>query len=93
MRRLFATAMLLLVVGCATPTATQTPDIPTASDLTDVDKLARVRMELASAYFSRGQTETALDEVKQHATIITACHSRSAIADLIRILALPGQGS
>ena len=30
--------------------------------------------------------ESALGEVKQHAKIITACHSRSAIADLIRIL-------
>ena len=66
MRLLFATLLVLVLAGCATPTAqTQTPDIPTASDLTDADKLARVRMELASAYFSRGQTTTALDEVKQ----------------------------
>lgn len=35
--------------------------------------------------------ESALGEVKQHAKIITACHSRSAIADLIRKLADPGQ--
>ena len=38
--------------------------ITTASDRTDADRRAGVRMELASAYFSRGQLETALDEVK-----------------------------
>jgi type IV pilus assembly protein PilF len=37
----------------------------TASDEPDSAKRARVRMELASAYFSRGQSTTALDEVKQ----------------------------
>lgn len=30
--------------------------------------------------------ESALDEVKKHARIITACHTRSAIADLVRKL-------
>lgn len=37
----------------------------TASDESDASKRARVRLELASAYFSRGQMTTALDEVKQ----------------------------
>lgn len=41
-----------------------TGDLRTASDQTDADKRARVRLELAGAYFSRGQTATALDEVK-----------------------------
>jgi type IV pilus assembly protein PilF len=36
----------------------------TASDETNVGKRARVRMELATAYFSRNQLTTALDEVK-----------------------------
>ena len=36
----------------------------TQSDEPDASKRARVRMELASAYFSRGQMNTALDEVK-----------------------------
>ncbi len=36
----------------------------TASDQTDGERRARVRLELASAYFSRGQLETALDELK-----------------------------
>jgi len=37
----------------------------TQSDEPDSSKRARVRMELASAYFSRGQLPTALDEVKR----------------------------
>ncbi|EHR71779.1 type IV pilus biogenesis/stability protein PilW [Burkholderiales bacterium JOSHI_001] len=49
----------------AAPAATDTSrDRVTASDQTDADRRARVRMELASGYFTRGQTETALDEVK-----------------------------
>jgi type IV pilus assembly protein PilF len=39
-------------------------DIVTASDEPDAQKRARARMELASAYFSRGQMTTALDQVK-----------------------------
>lgn len=42
----------------------ETKDIVTASDESDASKRARVRMELASAYFGRGQMTTALDEVK-----------------------------
>jgi type IV pilus assembly protein PilF len=42
----------------------ETKDIVTASDETEASKRARVRMELASAYFGRGQMTTALDEVK-----------------------------
>ncbi len=36
----------------------------TASDQTDNERRAKVRLELANAYFERGQLETALDEVK-----------------------------
>ena len=39
-------------------------DIVTASDESDASKRAKVRMELASAYFGRGQMTTALDQVK-----------------------------
>ncbi len=51
--------------GCATP-ADGNANEPAAasSDQTDGDRRARARLELASAYFSRGQLETALDEVK-----------------------------
>ena len=59
------------VVGCAGlgagPMAgsAASRDLRTASDLTDVERRARVRLELASAYFAQGQLETALDEIKQ----------------------------
>ncbi len=45
--------------------AGSTRDIVTASDEGDAQKRARLRLELASAYFAQGQTTTALDEVKQ----------------------------
>ena len=58
---------VLAVTGCAGPAGPQ-GDAPravvTASDQTDTDRRAQVRMELAGAYFGRGQLETALDEVK-----------------------------
>ena len=56
-----------LLAGCAgagkAPADAPRP-IATASDQTDTDRRAQVRMELAGAYFGRGQLETALDEVK-----------------------------
>jgi len=56
-----------VLIGCASmrqgPAGSK--DRVTASDETDVAKRARVRMELAAGYFSRGQFTTALDEVKQ----------------------------
>ena len=42
-----------------------TKDRPTASDETDATRRASVRLELAGAYFGRGQMTTALDEVKK----------------------------
>jgi type IV pilus assembly protein PilF len=50
------------LAGCVAPPPT---DLKTASDMTDVDRRARLRLELATGYFARGQMETALDEVKQ----------------------------
>lgn len=40
-------------------------DIVTASDETETHKRARLRLELAIAYFSQGKLNTALDETKQ----------------------------
>jgi type IV pilus assembly protein PilF len=64
-------ATFALAVLCAACTSTsrqipanETPDRITASDEPDVQKRARARMELASAYFGRGQMTTALDQVK-----------------------------
>ncbi|MEY4560849.1 MAG: type pilus biosis/stability protein PilW [Pseudomonadota bacterium] len=58
-----------LLGGCTLPLPPPVPgeaprDRVTASDETNVGKRARVRMELATAYFSRNQLTTALDEVK-----------------------------
>lgn len=44
--------------------ATETKDRVTASDESDASKRAAVRMELAAAYFGRGQMTVALDQVK-----------------------------
>lgn len=46
-----------------------TGDIRTASDQSEAERRARVRLELASAYFAQGQLETALDELKQALSI------------------------
>ena len=67
---LLAAALGLLLGACAGPTpatapsATETRDRVTASDEPEAQKRARTRMELASAYYSRGQMTTALDQVK-----------------------------
>ena len=69
--RLVVTAMLLgALAACAVPERTalpanETKDRVTASDEPDGQRRARARMELASAYFGRGQMTTALDQVKQ----------------------------
>lgn len=47
------------------PRSADTQDLVTASDETDSARRARIRLELASAYFSQGQAATALDEVKR----------------------------
>jgi type IV pilus assembly protein PilF len=40
-------------------------DLQTASDETPTQRRARIRLELATAYFQQGQTPVALDEIKQ----------------------------
>ena len=63
------TAALAGLGGCAGaggPVSTAgARDLVTASDETDLAKRARIRLELASAYFAQGQAATALDEVKR----------------------------
>ncbi len=61
-----------LVGGCAsnpsTPNASGTgarTDLVTESDEPEARRRARIRMELASGYFSEGKTTIALDELKQ----------------------------
>ncbi len=57
-------AVLQACAGVGGTTDDSQREPTTASDQSDGERRARVRMELASAYFSRGQLETALDEVK-----------------------------
>lgn len=58
---------LLAAGGCATPPggAPASQDIVTESDEPEARKRARIRMELAVGYFEQGQTNVALDELKQ----------------------------
>ena len=65
--RCLALLLGLLLGACATPgggPGEDSRDRVTASDETDASKRARVRLELAGAYFGRGQFEVALDQVK-----------------------------
>lgn len=65
LRGLLALSAALLLPGCAS-TGSSGPTAPkTESDRTDADRRAAVRIELASGYFTRGQYDTALDEIKQ----------------------------
>lgn len=96
-RVLRAAALLVtaLLAGCAVPGDSASADAggaarerPTASDQTDAERRSRVRLELASAYFGRGQFETALDEVK----LSIAANPRLAAAYDLRGLIYAGLG-
>lgn len=61
---------LLIIAGCAqtgpnAPGAASAGDLITDSDEPEHRKRAKVRLELALAYFEQGQTAVALDELKQ----------------------------
>ena len=61
-----ALAGWLLLSACASPPPLPADREPrTASDQTDPERRARVRLELAGLYLARGQNSTALDEVKR----------------------------
>ena len=68
---LAAAGLGIALAGCVTtggpvvrPHRGDDNDLKTASDQTDADRLANTRMELAMAYFGRGQPTDALDQVK-----------------------------
>jgi type IV pilus assembly protein PilF len=71
--RVWAVATLVTALpwfaGCAqTPAASDakmTNDVMTVSDESDGRRRAKIRLELATGYFSNGQTTVALDELKQ----------------------------
>ena len=64
---LLASAAALLMAGCAANPGTTgaRAEIMTESDEPDNRKRARIRLELAANYFQQGQTNVALDELKQ----------------------------
>ena len=63
--KLALAAAAVVLAGCATPAGAPPPrDVSTVSDQSEGERRARLRLELAGAYFTRGQTATALDEVK-----------------------------
>ena len=67
---LSACGIVVLMAGCAAspggaPGASGRSEIMTESDETDGRRRARIRLELAANYFQQGQTNVALDELKQ----------------------------
>lgn len=71
-RRAVVAAVVTLaatLTGCAVSPSSDASgglsDLKTASDQTEADRRARVRLELAAAYFAEGRNSIALDEVKQ----------------------------
>lgn len=72
------------VAACASPSNESSKgagtDLATASDETDVQKRAKIRLELAVGYLEQGQTNVALDEVK----LAIAADPRSADAFSLR---------
>ena len=64
----------VLLAGCANQQAVSSAsgsrnDIVTESDEPDQRRRARLRLELATGYFEQGQTNVALDEIKQSLAI------------------------
>ena len=61
---------VVLLAGCANSAGVSSAtngksDIVTESDEPENRRRARIRLELASGYFEQGQTNVALDELKQ----------------------------
>lgn len=66
LRRLAATGVLAVLVGCASVSGESgTAELATASDQTESQRRAEIRLQLAIGYFQQGQMSVALDELKQ----------------------------
>lgn len=65
---LISLSLAAVVAGCAAPQ--QPEQLRTASDMTALDRRAKLHMELAAAYFGRGQSTVALDEVKKALAVL-----------------------
>lgn len=83
-RTLMCLFVLNVMVACASPSdgskVSAGADLATASDETDAQKRAKIRLELAVGYLEQGQTNVALDEVK----LAIAADPRSADAFSLR---------
>jgi len=89
--------ILALVLGVVAPRHAQAQgnmsssaagqDLTTSSDDSDLRKRARIRLELAAAYYGQGQFTTALDELKQvmklDANLVDAFELRGLIYDAL----------
>ena len=64
--RLVALSAVLVLSACTTPRGQggDTRELPTASDMTQQQKRATIRLQLAVSYYQQRQWEVALDEVK-----------------------------
>jgi type IV pilus assembly protein PilF len=63
---IFCVAGALALQACVSATPrVERRDAPASADQADPARRAQVRMELAAAYFGRGQNTVALDEIKQ----------------------------
>lgn len=60
-----AVALAALLAACAGTPGGSPQELRTASDTTTNEKLAGIRLQLASGYYQEGKYEVALDEVKQ----------------------------
>jgi len=59
-------AAILALAGCASNQAPGSQgELPTASDQTDNQRRAQIRLQLAIGYYTQNQLPTALDEIKQ----------------------------
>jgi type IV pilus assembly protein PilF len=54
---------LTLLSACTSPPTKD--DLPTSSDVTETQRRAQIRLQLAIGYYEQGQMTTALDEAKQ----------------------------
>jgi type IV pilus assembly protein PilF len=64
MKRTLIVLTTALLAACAGTAPSGDREVKTDSDQTDTDRRAGIRLELAQGYFSRGQFNTALDELK-----------------------------
>lgn len=62
----FVLAAILALAGCASNQSAGSPgELATASDQTDNQRRAQIRLQLALGYYTQNQLSTALDEIKQ----------------------------